>query len=368
MRLAIIDIAAAYHAETPRERALGGTQNAACHLAAALAAEGVAVTLINQNRMAGVHAGVESLPPEALDDGAALERFDALIFSGRWTEKLVRALRKKTAAPFIGWMHEASFNDPWIMPLPLFSAFVFVSAWQQRLNAPLIPSRTQSVVMGNGIAPVFETTPLPDKPFSFHAVYVGSSKRGLFFLPEIIAAVRARYPTFTCSIFSDCVVSTDEAENEKSRRFYAALPGVIHVGAVAPHLLAQRLQEASFFISPNPYPETFCISLAEAMAAGLSCITTARAALPETGAGFTRLVGVKNPDAPFYDPDGVDVPRFTEALCATLEEKKNESAETRHARRAAQSLYARTHYGWPHMAGIWKKQLKRLLAGGEGRR
>jgi glycosyltransferase involved in cell wall biosynthesis len=49
------------------------------------------------------------------------------------------------------------------------------------------------------------------------------------------------------------------------------------------------LKEAHIFAYPSTYEEVSCISLIEAMSAGLYCITNSYGALPETGIGLTKI-------------------------------------------------------------------------------
>jgi len=49
------------------------------------------------------------------------------------------------------------------------------------------------------------------------------------------------------------------------------------------------LKEAHIFAYPSTHEEVSCISLMEAMSAGLYCITNSYGALPETGMGLTKI-------------------------------------------------------------------------------
>lgn len=363
MHLGIIDIAAAYKAETPYAEALGGTQAAVCYLSAELAKRGVKVSLLNQQRARGTARGVENLPPETLDDDAAIGRFDALIFNGRWTESLVRILRKRSRAKFIGWLHEASFNDPWILPLQEMDGFVCVSHWQQRMHAPLFPAHAKTAIIGHGIAPPFHALPLPVARQANAApilAYIGSSKRGLLYLPDILPRIHAARPDAVFDIYNDGVVGLDEAENAAFLQKLRALPNVRHVGAVAQAELALRLGAADYLISPNTYPETFCISLAEAMAAGLGIVTTRRAALAETAAGFAMLVDVPQADSVDDAPGTLDVGIFCNAVLARMEADAQD-AEAALAKRIKQATFGRTHYDWAKRAQSWMGFLGTLL-------
>jgi glycosyltransferase involved in cell wall biosynthesis len=355
---AFIDIAASYTGASPLTQALGGTQAAVCHLSAALLRKGAQVTLINQNREEGIYAGIRSLPPEKLDDAQSLEDVDVLVMNGRWTKKLVQTLRGKTNSRLIGWMHEACFNDPWVLPLPEFDGFVFVSHWQKNINAPLIPPHANVTVIPNGIAPAFHT--LFNNESILNAkqpiiVYMGGSKRGLFHLPQILPALKQQIPELTFEIYSDCAIDNDDTARHRMRETLLAIPGVTHVGVVSQRELPQRLKRASFFISPNTYPETFCICLAEAMAAGCTPIITARAALPETARGFGAMLPVELANSVSYEKDALDVAGFTTLTRQIIRARTSQSPGDVEAHLRCQIDTANAHYNWDTHADAWSQ-------------
>jgi glycosyltransferase involved in cell wall biosynthesis len=375
MRIAFIDIATAYTADQPEQESLGGTQSAVCYLARALAKKDVQVTLINQHRAGGTHEGVMSLSPDQLDNADILKSFDALIVNGRWTEKLVQSFKEKSGKPIIAWMHEAMLEAPWTLPLSTFSAFVFVSQWQQKLNAAKIPASSKTISISNGVAPSFQklfpelnSPPLEGgvrggvlaakAPFPL-CMYAGSSKRGLLHLLDIIPSLHKAWPELRFEIYSACVMGS-EAETTLLKARLKTLPGVTHVGAVDQRQCAAAFKRAHFLLSPNPYPETFCIVLAEAMAAGLTCITTARAALPETAAGFATLIPVKNPDAAVYAPENLDAQAFAAAALARMKDEWAKPGPAREEALRAQMAYAHTHYDWDKHAEKWVEFLQTL--------
>lgn len=364
MRLAFIDIAASYHAASPYEKFLGGTQSATCYLAAALARRGVSVTLINQNRQEGTWLGVANLAPERLDGGAALQPFDVLAVSGRWTKKLVVTLKQRhPRARLVAWMHEAAFNDPWILPLPEFSAFIFGSEWQRRANAPLIPAHAKSRVMNLAIAPAFaglfppDTAILAAKPGPPLAIYAGASRRGLLDLPHIIPLLHEAAPDLVFEIYCDCVTGKDEKGDPALQEKLRALPGTRHVGTLPQEEFVRRFKAAQFFLSPNNYPETFCIVLAEALASGLTCIITSRAALPQTASGFAELVPVPEPDNMNYLETSLDIPAFAAAAAKRICAELGRPQETREADLRRQVDFANARYCWDKRAEEWIKFL-----------
>jgi len=68
------------------------------------------------------------------------------------------------------------------------------------------------------------------------------------------------------------------------------LPNVNYIGYKPNEYIKQHLKDYRLFVYPSIWEETFCISLIEAMAAGLYCVTTNYGALFETGAEFPMYI------------------------------------------------------------------------------
>jgi glycosyltransferase involved in cell wall biosynthesis len=87
---------------------------------------------------------------------------------------------------------------------------------------------------------------------------------------------------------------------------------------------------------PSTYPETSCIAALEAMAMGASVLTTNLGALPETLAGFGRMVEPSEDSA-------VLAPRFAAMTIDTLNDMLRNPDEAA-ARRDAQMAYVHQNY------------------------
>lgn len=301
MHLAFVDLAYDYTADRPdAPQPLGGTTSAVCFLARALQTAGHGATIFNKVRQVAAAHGVRSLPLEDLTAERANPAYDAFIFCGRWTEWLVQHVAEGASAPLIAWMHESRFAPPLVPALPQFSGAVFVSDWQQRGNQLSIFPGQRATVIRNAVNPLVATLFATDETITAIkqpvAVYVGSTPRGVLHLPAIWPQLRAAFPDLRLRIFCNPAIGQDAAQNAALAAQLRAMPGVEHLGMVGQPELLNDLREASFFLAPNPYPETSCIALMEALATGLNCIITARAALPETAQGFATLVPIAAED------------------------------------------------------------------------
>ena len=72
------------------------------------------------------------------------------------------------------------------------------------------------------------------------------------------------------------------------------LPNVNYIGYKSNEYIKKHLKDYRLFVYPSIWEETSCISLLEAMSAGLYCITTNFGALYETGSEFPMYVPYSN--------------------------------------------------------------------------
>lgn len=357
MRLAFIDLAYDYTVDRPEApAALGGTTSAVCFLGRALKSAGHDVTIFNKVRQPATAHGIMSLPLERLAEVRHDKSLEAFIFCGRWTEWLVQHVAEATTAPLIAWMHESRFAPPLTPAMPHFSGVVCVSDWQAGVTqSALLPQQKQCVIR-NAMNPEVEELFPPDAAVLASkqpvAVYVGSTPRGLLHLPAIWSQLHTALPDLRLRIFSNPAISTDAAQNAALAANLRAMPGVEHLGMVGQLELAQHLRLASFFLAPNPYPETSCIALIEAMAAGLCCVVTARAALPETAHGFARLVPIEAADDPVLFTQPLDHGAFTRAALEVMHDRLAQS-DIWESKLQTQRGYFLRHYRWPDRVVPW---------------
>lgn len=366
MHLAFVDITYDYTADRPEQpQSLGGTTAATCFLARELVKQGVACTFFNKVREPCAAHGITSLPLEALTEERRNPAYSAFIFCGRWTEWLVALVREGMRVPLVAWMHENLFGTHLVPAVPAFDAVAFVSAWQAGINQPHILPHWRTAILRNAMNPAFENMfPADESILAAKATppmmaYVGSTPRGVLHLPVILPHLERRFPDAKIEIFCNPAPSTDPVRNEAFTEALRALPNVAHVGAVGQSELAQRLKRVAVLVAPNPWPETSCIALIEAMAAGLSCVTTNRAALPETAGGLARHVAIENADHPSDFTMSIDAVAFAAAVGTALGAWRTQPEMTeRHLR--AQIEEVNTRYRWSARAGEWISFIARL--------
>jgi glycosyltransferase involved in cell wall biosynthesis len=356
MHIAFIDIAQAYTADRPdKNEPFGGTNTAVCFLARALVSAGVTCTIFNKIPQPQTAHSITSLPLERLIEERSNPAYTAFIFCGRWVEWLVDLVREKTSVPLIAWMHESTFNPEFVPPLKSFDGSVFVSEWQARINQPHVPHHWRQAIIRNAMNPVFATM-FTDASYILAAktkppilLYAGSTPRGVLYLPAILDVLRAKRSDFSVEIYCNCAPTNDDALNAACLEKMRNLPNVTHVGMVGQTDLAQRMKRASILLSPNPWPETSCITLIEALAAGMQAVTTNRAVLPETAAGYAVHVPVDDADHPSRFDMPVPVEMFVDAVCYTLNRQSDELEKNLRK----QVDYFNTYYQWVQRTAPW---------------
>jgi len=88
-------------------------------------------------------------------------------------------------------------------------------------------------------------------------------------------------------------VTTDRDEWEPLYRRCAETAGVEYVGLLTQPELPRELRSSINILAyPNTFAETSCISVMEALASGCFVLTSNWGYLPETTAGFARLISL----------------------------------------------------------------------------
>lgn len=375
-----------YNIETPYREPLGGTQSAICYLAEALAAQGNEVFLLNNTSESGMLRGVDCR--RRVVDKSNLELLRSLDFL-----VIVNIVGKALEIqPFLGkntrlilWIH----NEPGFVFLQGFNnkgeinacdAFVFVSDWQrQQFHQRFGIDSNRSCVLRNAIAPCFANI-FPDN-ISIRSqksqppilAYTSTPFRGLDILLKVFPEIRQAVPGTRLKVFSSMKVH--QIDDNDNQLFFGQLyrqcqetEGVEYIGSIPQPELVRQLRSVAVLAYPNTYSETSSIAVMEAMASGCRIVTSELAALPETTAGFARLVsmsGVENL-ASVTNWNRADKPdwegytrRFLEATVAVLQEgAADEYTAENHLRQQVE--YVNREYIWSVRSREWVEWLNSI--------
>lgn len=196
--------------------------------------------------------------------------------------------------PNILWLHDR-WDDPEVRRLDdpsyraLFSAFVFVSAWQRAtyLQGHDMPY-DGTAIMRNAIEPIERHVKNVDG--QIRLIYHTTPHRGLELLVPVFERI---YDDMGDKVHLD-VYSSFLAYGWKERdQQYEPLyercrvhPGITYHGFQPNSVVREALLKAHIFAYPCIWEETSCIAAIEAMSAGCHIVCPDFGALPETTAGF----------------------------------------------------------------------------------
>jgi glycosyltransferase involved in cell wall biosynthesis len=353
-----------YTVETPYRHAVGGTEAGLSYLSVELAKLGHSVVLLANTSQPGRYLGVECLNHKTALTRDFLNGSDAVVVANEACGRSLRGLG--VVRPLALWTHHSD-DQPSIEALEFarerkaWTGFAFVSQWQLEQYAKVywVP-RERTCVMRNAIAPAFAGIP-PAEPWFKRGeapllVYTSAPYRGLDVLLAAFPAIRQAIPGVRLRVFSGLSTTRGGPADNQYADLHAlclASDGVDYVGAVSQPALADALAEAAALAYPCTYPETSCIAALEAMAMGASLLTTNLGALPETLAGFGRMVEPSEDSA-------VLAPRFAAMTIDALNEMRCNPDEAA-VRRAAQMAFVHKNYAWPARALEWQRWLFDLI-------
>jgi glycosyltransferase involved in cell wall biosynthesis len=192
----------------------------------------------------------------------------------------------------IAYVHLGEFEGDlsWLQS-PLVAHIVFVSYYQYQRFIERYPGINTSKchVLKNAIDPIMFSN--KDYSSKIKLVFHSEPYRGLDRLLLALSLLKD-LTDIELHVFGDLnttVVDWKIEFQDKIKEMCKDDSRVILHGRKSNEEVREFLKEAHMFAYPCTWRETSCISLIEAMSAGLYCITNSFSVLPETGMGFTKI-------------------------------------------------------------------------------
>lgn len=232
-----------------------------------------------------------------------------------------------------------------------FHSIVFVSNWQKeqylsRYNIP--PSKT--VVIQNAIEPITQS---PDKSNEqFRMIYHTTPHRGLEILVPVFEKLYEKFGNkIHLDVFSSFKIYGWDGRDQPFEPLFDKIKnhdGMTYHSSQPNEVVRDYLATKSHcFAYPSIWPETSCISLLEAMDAGLLCIHPNLAALPETGSNWTFMYN-------FHEVPNDHARNIYGMLEAAIENHFNNDEMKIRKRLENQAAYISMFYSWNIRKLHWK--------------
>jgi len=222
---------------------------------------------------------INTLPPELLSKVNIIHsRFRGLDPS----KKNILVLHDLAQDPEVAHLRDGGWKK--------FTALVFVSHWQQQqyhdyLGVPF----SAGFVIPNAIEPM-EYHEKPDD--KIRLIYFSTPHRGLEILEPVFYELARSYPEIELNVFSSFNLYGWGERDKPYEPMFERLsrhPQVNYSKAVSNERIREELKRSHILAYPSIWPETSCLVLIESMCAGLNCVHSSLAALPETSMNHTMM-------------------------------------------------------------------------------
>ena len=208
-------------------------------------------------------------------------------------------------------------------------------------------------VIPNGVADMFTHSDKKTKTMIFTSI----PYKGLEVLARIIPMIHEHHPDTKFKIFSSMSLygpSVDQFLHVYDH--LKTLPNVEYSPAIDREELVKHYQESAFFIHPNIWEETFCVSMVEAMRCGAYPIITDIGALSEVaGEKNASIVPIEGtPTSKGYAVTRDFMENFADACCSALSYYDNQPEYFKEVSKII-SDYVVDKYDWKKIAKQWEK-------------
>ena len=235
-----------------------------------------------------------------------------------------------------------------------FDKFVFVSNWQmEKYNEVRGVEYNRSTVVKNSIVPIDTTK--RTKSDKIRLIYHTTPHRGLQLLVPACVELCKRHDDITLDVYSSFKIYGWEDRDAQYQELFDICrnhPNIKYHGTVSNDEIREALLSADIFAYPSIWKETSCLSLIEAMSAGLLCIHPNLAALSETSMGLTWMYQW-NEDA------NAHAGGFMQVLHQGIEVMRNQR-EAIEADLKLQKIQVDRVHGWNNKANEWKALLESI--------
>lgn len=234
-----------------------------------------------------------------------------------------------------------------------FHKLIFASNWQMQafINHYNIPW-SKCIVLQNCIEPVANHKKPDDGVIRL--AYWSTPHRGLNILVPVFDKLCEKYDNIELDVYSSFKLYGWEQRDEQFEPLFEACrnhPKINYHGAIPNAELRKNLEKTHILAYPSIWQETSCITLMEAMSAGLACVHPNLGALYETAAGWTHMYQ--------YNEDiNAHAHAFYQMLDGVIENYNDESVQQRIESAAT---YANVFYNWEMRKWQWEALLKALL-------
>jgi len=273
---------------------------------------------------------------------------------------LPEELKKSNHSYKILWAHHA-YDQPVLLNFDHTTVdhIVSPSQWNKDhlikyLNVP----EHKITVIPNGVADIFTHSNQKTKTMIFASI----PYKGLEVLSKVIPMISQVHPDTKFKIFSS--MSLYGPSNDPFIELYEhlkTLPNVEYSPVIDREELVKHYQESAFFIHPNIWEETFCVSMVEAMKCGAYPIITDIGALAE-------VAGEKN--ATVVPIEGENTSKgwkvtenflinFANACCLALDYYEKEPKFYQDVSKII-SDYVTEKYDWKKIADQWKTLISNI--------
>jgi len=233
-----------------------------------------------------------------------------------------------------------------------FDKLVFVSHWQQQqfrdyLGVPF----SAGTVLKNAITPIPEHEKPTDK---IRLVYFSTPHRGLDLLYAAFVELAKEFDNIELLVYSSFELYSWPERDAAHKQLFDLLsshPKISYNKSVSNDFIREELERCHILAYPSTWMETSCLVLMEAMSAGLLCVHSSLAALPETSSSLTRMYD-------YSEEPGQHVNQFyrhlRQAILTYNDQNTQEDLKI-------QKMFADRLYSWDNRKEEWKSLLASLL-------